>query len=33
MDISYAFFAEAIQLTSDNRVNILRGEDLHTIPF
>ena len=31
MEIAYSFFAEAIQLTSDNRVNIL-GADLHTIP-
>src|SRR5438132_223407 len=30
MDIAYAFFAEAIQLTSDGRVNIL-GADLQAI--
>jgi hypothetical protein len=32
MEISYAFFAEAAQITSDGRLNIL-GADLHTFQF
>ncbi len=32
MEFSFAFFAEAAQITSDGRLNLL-GADLHTIQF
>src|SRR5215469_15318108 len=32
MEIAYAFFAEAAQMTSDGRLNLL-GADLHTLQF